>query len=117
MLTASQTPIQTDGKVSNVYALDPTLLPQFQVIVRLPPSVVTGSNSMYMPSLSFQLERMAASFGRLPTVGFGNWNVSSARGGISSAYVAAANVTAMTSQNAIRGLWNISESINVTNSE
>ncbi len=108
----------TDGKVSNVYTIDPTLLPSFHVIIRLPPSAFTNStqSSIYLPSLTANLDRMGVRIGNMQDiVDFGNVTVNSGRGGLVAGYVAAKNVDVTTTQNSVKGRWNISESISVNN--
>ena len=98
--------------------INPMLLSSFHVVIRLPPSAVTGpiSSSIYLPSMTFTLDRMSIRFGNMQNiVDFGNISVMSGRGGLVAGYVAAKNVDIITSQNSVRGLWNISESISVNN--
>ena len=93
--------------------INPLLLPSFDVVIRLPPSALNSTrSSIYLPSATFTLDRMGVRFGDLQNmVDFGNITVTSGRGGLVAEYVAAENVNVTTSQNSVRGLWNISESI------
>ena len=69
-----------------------------------------------MPSATFNLDRMGVRFGDLQNmIDFGTITVTSGRGGLVAQYVAAENVNVTTSQNSVRGLWNISESITINN--
>jgi len=100
--------------------IDPMLLPSFHIIIRLPPSAVTNPtrSSIYLPSLTFKLDRMGVRFGNMQNiVDFGNVTVNSGRGGFVADYIAAENVDIITSQNTVRGRWNISQSISVNNTE
>lgn len=121
MYTADiQTPQETDGKVSNAYMLNPTSLPSFHVVVHLPPSSVAETNapSVSIPRMEFQLDRMAVRFGNMQNVAeFGYVNVTSFRGGVDAVYVSAEKVDIRTGENAVRGRWNITESIVVNNTQ
>jgi hypothetical protein len=97
--------------------LDPTQLPQFQVVVRVPPAWLAGGNHYYLPSVSVDVERMAVRFGSMDHIGFGLWNVTSGRGGVTVDYVSAENVSVVTGENAVRGMWNVSGSIYVNVTE
>lgn len=104
--------------MSNAYAINPVFLPSIHVIVRFPPSAFSNSTrpSIYLPSMTFNLDRMGVRFGNLQNiVEFGNLTLTSGRGGMVADYVTAKNVDVITSQNSVRGRWNISESISVNN--
>jgi len=100
--------------------LNPTSLPSFHIIVHLPPSAVTQPShpTIGIPSLEFELDRMAVRFGDLQNVvDFGNINVTSGRGGVDAVYVGAERVDIRTGENTVRGRWNITESLIVNNTE
>lgn len=114
-----QTPIQTDGKVNNVYMLDPTQIPSFQIIVRFPPSLVfTNSTPLYMPSLRLSLDRMNVVFGDTTGIAeFGNVNVTTGQGGVLAQYIASENITISSASNDVKGTWNISNTLSINATE
>lgn len=100
--------------------LNPASLPSFHIIVHLPPSSVTAPTrpTVGIPSLGFDLDRMAVRFGNLENVvQFGNINVTSTRGGVDAIYVGAERVDIRTGENVVRGRWNITESLIVNNTD
>lgn len=115
----SQTPVETDGKVTNPYMLNPLLIPSFHIIVRFPPSAYNQpTTSIYIPKITMSVERMAVRFGNMQNVvEFGDWSVQSGRGGVVAGYVAAESVMISTGENAVRGRWNVSKEIVVNNTE
>ena len=104
----------------NVYAIDPSQLPSFHVVVRFPPSALANStsSSIYLPSVTLDVDRMTVRFGDMENIAdFGAINVTSGRGGVTSGYVAAKTIDISTSQNSVRGTYNVSESFVVNNTE
>ncbi|WWD19931.1 hypothetical protein CI109_104403 [Kwoniella shandongensis] len=109
------TPIETDGKVANIYAINPTSITTSHIVIRLPPSAYRSSSApIYFPSFSFNLDRMSVRFGHTENVAeFGNLLVQTGNGGTNVGYVAAKNATVLARNSYVAGRWNISESLRV----
>jgi hypothetical protein len=99
--------------------LDPTQLPTFQVLVRFPPSLVYGNApALYIPSLRMGLERMNVVFGDMRgIVDFGNFNLTSNKGGVQVQYLAGKNISITAGYNDIKGTWNVSNSLNINGTQ
>jgi hypothetical protein len=117
--------------------LDPTLLPSFHIIIRFPPSAVWERSSMLVnnngqnsddaqnipPPLRFRsmnmhVDSMALRIGDLRGLAdFGRFSFDAGRGGVAVDYLAAKQVWIATSENSVRGTFNVSESLYVNATE
>jgi hypothetical protein len=118
MLTM-QTPIETDGKVTNVYMLEPTSLPSFQIVIRLPPAAYAGAiaHPLWLNSFGITVDRMNTIIGNLDGIlEFGRFNFNTGRGSFSAGHLTAQEASIFSSYNDVRGTFNVSESlvVNVT---
>ena len=113
------TPVETDGKVSNAYILNPTSLPSFHAVIYLPPSAtIHPSQAVSIPKIDYHLDRMAVRFGNLQNiVEFGDVHINSIRGGVNAVYLAAESVDIRTGENTVRCRFNISKSIAINQTE
>ncbi|RXK35137.1 hypothetical protein M231_07612 [Tremella mesenterica] len=111
-------PILSDGKISTAYMLDPTQLPTFEIIIRLPPSALSSSPSpISIPSFMVDVDHMSIRMGNLFTSAqFGVWNVTTRRGGVYVNGLSARSAYLYAAENCVHGSWNVSETlaINVT---
>lgn len=68
--------------------------------------------------MALRLDKMGVRVGNLAgIVDFGSWNVTSDRGGAVVDYVAAERVWVQTAENAVRGRFNVSKSLNINSTE
>lgn len=124
-----QTPITTDGKITNPYTLDPTQQPSFHIIIRFPPSLFTttagpgaGSDAargpVFISDMLLRLDKMGLRIGDLSGIAkFGNVNITSNSGGAVVDYIAADRVWVQTAENAVRGRFNVSKSLYINSTE
>jgi len=115
-----QTPTETDGKVTNVYMLDPTSLPSFQIVVRLPPAAIakTIENPIWLNSLNIDVDRMNVIWGDLEGIlEMGSFTFNTGRGSFYAGHLTAQKATVLTAYNDVAGTFNISESLLVNISE
>jgi hypothetical protein len=116
----NQTPTETDGKVTNVYMLDPTALPSFQIVVRLPPAAIAKktANPIWLNSLNIDVDRMNIIWGDLAGVlEMGTFVFNTRRGSFNAGHLSAQKATVLSAYNDVAGTFNISESLLVNVSE
>ena len=114
-----QTPIQTDGKVTNPYMLDPGQLPTFEIVIRVPPSILNnpGVSKINIPSLYVDLDHMAVRLGDLQgVVDFDYVNITTRRGSIFATTMAASTAYLWAAESSVIGAFNVTDNlaINVT---
>ncbi|KAL7420695.1 hypothetical protein Q5752_004646 [Cryptotrichosporon argae] len=110
------TPVETDGGISNPYLLNVQTTPSYHVVVRLPPSAVKNPvytySPVYIPDLAVNVSQMAVRTGNMQgVVDFGNWSISTCRGGVVTVYVAAQNAIVSAGGSSVQGKFNVSESL------
>jgi hypothetical protein len=118
--TDRQSPTETDGKVTNVYMLDPTSLPSFQIVVRLPPAAIarTIENPIWLDSLDIEVDRMNVIMGNLEGIlEMGSFTFNTGRGSFYANHLTAQKATVLSAFNDVGGTFNISESLLVNVSE
>lgn len=113
------TPTETDGKVTNVYMLEPTTMPSFQIVIRLPPAAYAGAlaNPLWLDSFTVDADRLNMIIGDLSGIlTIGRFSLTTARGSFYAGNLVAQEATIYSSYNDVRGTFNISESllVNVT---
>jgi hypothetical protein len=116
----NQTPTETDGKVTNVYMLDPTALPSFQIVVRLPPAAIAKKTAgpIWLNSLNIDVDRMNIIWGDLAGVlEMGSFVFNTRRGSFNAGHLSAQKATVLSAYNDVAGTFNISESLLVNVSE
>ncbi|WWC72319.1 uncharacterized protein I206_106281 [Kwoniella pini CBS 10737] len=111
-------PKETDGKLTNPFKLDPSLIPTNLIIVRLPPSWYSPQSPYStLPSFSLDADQMVVRLGNLNNVAaFTALNLDTCRGGVQVNYAKAKKASVVAFEGSVRGTWNISESlvVNVT---
>jgi hypothetical protein len=116
----NQTPTETDGKVTNVYMLDPTALPSFQIVVRLPPAAIAKKTAgpIWLNSLNIDVDRMNIIWGDLAGVlEMGSFVFNTRRGSFNAGHLSAQKATVLSAYNDVAGTFNVSESLLVNVSE
>jgi hypothetical protein len=100
--------------------LDPTSLPSFQVVVRLPPAAIarTIANPIWLNSLNINVDRMNIIWGDLEGVlEMGSFTFNTGRGSFNAGYITAQKATVLSAYNDVAGTFNVSESLLVNVSE
>jgi hypothetical protein len=100
--------------------LDPTSLPSFQVIIRLPPAAVARAieNPIWLNSLDIDVDRMNVVMGDLEGIlEMGSFTFNTGRGSFYAEHLTAQKATVLSAYNDVRGTFNVSESLLVNVSE
>lgn len=106
--------------MTNVYMLDPTALPSFQIVVRLPPAAIAKKTAgpIWLNSLNIDVDRMNIIWGDLGGVlEMGNFVFNTRRGSFNAGHLSAQKATVLSAYNDVAGTFNISESLLVNVSE
>ncbi|WRT69922.1 uncharacterized protein IL334_006913 [Kwoniella shivajii] len=111
-------PTETDGKLFNIFKLNPNLVPTNLVIIRLPPSLFSGhSPALEFPSFSVNSDHMAIRLGNLNNIAsFDSLNLTTYRGTVTTNYVQTKNAVVTAVEGDVKGIWNVSDSllVNIT---
>lgn len=99
--------------------LEPTSLPSFQIVIRLPPAAYARASGhpLWLNSFDIDVDRMNVIMGDLGGVlDIGRFDLWTGRGSFYAAHLNAQEVSIYSSYNDVRGTFNITESIvvNVT---
>lgn len=99
--------------------LEPTSLPSFQIVVRLPPSVYAGalSNPLWLDSFDVNVDRMNLIVGDLDGImDFGRFGLTTGRGSFYAVHLTAEEASIFSAYNDVKGTFNVSDSlvVNVT---
>lgn len=99
--------------------LEPTSLPSFQIVVRLPPSVYAGaiSSPLWLDSFNVNVDRMNMIIGDLDGIlEMGRFSLNTGRGSFYAAHLTAQEASIYSSFNDVRGTFNVTDSliVNVT---
>lgn len=99
--------------------LEPTSLPSFQIVIRLPPAAYARAieNPLWLNSFDISVDRMNTIIGDLDGIlDFGRFTLNTGRGSFWAEHLTAQAASIFSSYNDVRGTFNISESliVNVT---
>lgn len=99
--------------------LEPTTMPSFQIVVRLPPAAYAGAiaNPLWLDSFTVDVDRMNMIIGELDGIlEIGRFSLTSNRGSFYAGHLVAQEATIYSSFNDVRGTFNVSESllVNIT---
>jgi hypothetical protein len=99
--------------------LEPTSMPSFQIVVRLPPAAYAGlmSNALWLDSVNVNVDRMNMIIGDLSgLLELGRFSLATGRGSFYAGHLNAQETSIYSSYNDVRGTFNVTDAliVNVT---